>query len=105
MNYKELSQTATQWQRCKAVTIVNPLEDAQPKTAYFSEETIVELPGQSPLKQDVGSCFKEFSPNAEIQVLDLSTGLPNGETITHAKLYQILYSLYIATATERDASL
>ena len=103
MNYKQTDLAGTSWVRCRTVTINNPLSDAVP-IAYFQEEKVVSVGGVN-LKVDVGSCAKAFDPAATIALLDPATGEPTGETATHAELYSILFSLYMQTALERDASL
>lgn len=114
MNYRESNITGSTWVRCRAVTITNPHESqlvapgplstgVQP-TAYFQEEQVVTLPNNQVILRDLGSCQKAFSPSAVIPLLDPTTGLPTGTTVTHGELYAILYSLYIQTATERDAA-
>lgn len=101
-DYKEQSISGNQWQRCRAVTITNP-HGGQPM-AYFQEEALVVL-GADTIQRDVGSCQAAFNPAAEIPLLDPTTLLPTGATTTHAALYQILFSLYMQAATERDAQL
>lgn len=98
-DYKEQSISGNKWQRCRAVTILNP-HGGQP-TAHFQEEEVATYGGDT-LQQDVGSCQATFSPGDVIPLLDVATLLPTGQTATHAQLYQILFSLYMATAQARD---
>jgi len=53
---------------------------------------------------DSGACQTLYVPSAVIEILDPATNNPTGETITQQNLYNILYSLYIATAKARDAA-
>lgn len=99
-DYKEQSITGNKWQRCRAVTITNP-HGGQPM-AYFQEEEVATY-GANVLQRDVSSCQATFDPGAEIALLDVTTLLPTGQTTTHGALYQILFSLYMATAQARDA--
>lgn len=113
MNYKETNLTGTSWTRCKSITITNPLANdptpgpavqQPPKPiALFNEETVTQLSNNSVSKQDTGYCSTEFNPISTIPLIDTETGAPTGETITHAELYRILFSLYMQTATSRDA--
>jgi hypothetical protein len=109
MNYKETIATGTSWVRCRAITITNAFQENIPghipeiPTAYFTEEKVVNLEGVKMLIP-VGSCSKVFNPFDEITLINSATGEITGETVTHAKLYEILYSLYLQTAQERDAA-
>lgn len=113
MNYRESNITGSTWVRCRAVTITNPHESqlvppgpltpGVSPTAYFQEEQVVTLPNNEAILRDIGACQKAFNPGATIPLLDPATGQPTGTTVTHGELYAILYSLYIQTATERDA--
>lgn len=100
-DYKEQAITGSKWQRCRAVTITNP-HQGQPM-AFFQEEEVA-IYGETTLQRDVGSCQAGFNPAITIELLDPATMLPTGQTTTHAALYQILFSLYMATAQARDAA-
>lgn len=100
-DYKESGLTGTQWQRCKMVTINNPL--VGPKTVFFDEERVISL-GDQNLKQPVAGCSKNFAANGSFSLLDPNTNLPTGNTMSHTDLYNALYSLYMQTAWERDTA-
>jgi len=102
MNYKQTELAGTSWVRCRAVTINNPLTDGTPM-AYFQEEKVVSVEGSN-LRVDSGACSKAFDPAGTITLINPETGEPTGETVTHADLYAILFSLYMQTALERDAA-
>lgn len=106
MNYKETNLTGTAWTRCRAVTINNPLQsslvDAGSPVAYFQEEQVISMEGAN-LMRDSGACSANFASDGVISLRDLVTGDLTGATTTHAELYQVLYSLYMQTALERDA--
>jgi hypothetical protein len=101
-DYKQSALTGTAWQRCKTVVINNPL--VGPKGVYFEEERVISLDGQD-LRQPVGGCSKTFDAGGSFPLLDPGTNLPVGVSMSHAELYVALYSLYMQTATERDAAL
>ena len=107
MNYKETNLTGTAWTRCRAVTINNPLQsslvDAGSPVAYFQEEQVISMEGAN-LMRDSGACSARFTPNGVIHLRDPETGEATGETVTHAALYAILFSLYMQTALERDGA-
>jgi hypothetical protein len=100
-DYKQSDLTGTQWQRCKAVIINNPLVGA--KAVMFQEERVISLSGQN-LRQPLDGCSKKFSADGTFPLLDPSTNLPTGASMTHTELYVALYSLYMQTAMERDSN-
>lgn len=100
-NYKEQIGTGSAWTRCKAIAIENPLSGL----AYVNfTETRCASVGEFSSEQFTGVLHKEFNPSEEIELRDPSTGEAVGATMTHGELYVALYSLYIQTATERDAA-
>ena len=115
MNYKEESAVGSSWVRCKTIVISNPLLDPNlpymnnphsppPKVEiYFTEEKVLKVNSDTILN-NCGSCSKEFNPTELVPLLDVHTNEPTGETFTHMDLYTQLYSLYIQTATNRDAT-
>lgn len=102
MNYKQATLEGTSYQRCKSLRIENPHASLQQTpTAVFVEESVIQSGGQTFLL-DGGVCRAEFSTTAAIELRDPQTGEKTGQTMTHAELYQALYSLYLQTAIERD---
>lgn len=100
-DYKEAALIGTEWQRCHNVTISNPLIGT--KAVMFSEERVVSLPSGD-ISKEVPGCRKAFSVDGAFPLLDPVTNEPTGQTMSHAGLYQALYSLYMQTAMERDAA-
>lgn len=98
-NYKESNVSGVEYQRCHQLKIFNPLIGA--KAAEFYEEKILTI-NNTFVVTGSDSCRKVFNPAEVINLLDPATGNPTGETVTHQKLYEILYSLYLQTALERD---
>jgi hypothetical protein len=113
MNYNESNVSGTSWTRCRAVTINNPLSGkgaislltGQPigPNCIFTEETAIALDTET-LTFDSGACQQKYVSTDVIELLDPATNNPTGQTITQQNLYNILYSLYIATAKARDAA-
>lgn len=101
MNYREQTETGTSWRRCHEVHIYNPLDGA--KRVRMDEQDVVTFNGKT-ADMNAGYIAKDFDPTAAIQLLNLDTGLPTGEVMTHAELYQALYSLYMQCAAERDGA-
>ena len=111
MNYKETALAGTSWVRCRAITITNPLAGTEETdqrtgllvgpTAFFTEEKVVTMDGAD-LRVPSGYCSKAFNPEDTITLINPETGEVTGATVTHGALYEILYSLYMQTALERD---
>lgn len=103
-NYKETSieATLTKYQRCSHIMIDNPYQ--QQPTIHMSEQE-VSLLGTDVLKiEGVGGLNFPFDPAVVVTLIDPTTNLPTGTTVTMGEVYAILYSLYIQKAAERDAS-
>lgn len=108
MNYKQTAVAGTSWIRCSAIHISNPLEDSENAnistlgpSAVFTEQKVIAMEGTD-ITIPAGTCSKTFNPMETITIVNPETGQPTGNTITHAELYVILYSLYLQTAQERD---
>ena len=100
-NYKETSVTGSAWQRCYQVVVDNSLEGQ--KSIRFDEEQVVQMADGNVFKA-LGPLPVNYDPTATIDVLDPSTGQSTGKTITHADLYDYLYSAYMQAAAARDAA-
>jgi hypothetical protein len=101
-NYNETSVAGNIWTRCFSVHIVNNY-GATPQI-IFGEQQLIELDNMPPIMGgNNNSCSVVFNAAASIAILDTTTGTPTGQTVTQQELYNILYSLYIATAKARDA--
>lgn len=100
-NYKEQIATGTTWVRCKAVTIENPLNGAA--RATFQETRCTSVSGVTS-EQFAGLLGLEFKPDSTVALRDPQTGELTGQTSTHAQVYQLLYSIYMQAALERDAA-
>lgn len=99
-NYKEVLAQNSVYTRCHTLIVNNPYE-RQP-SVQFQEERVVRVDDQV-FFQPMEGCRIDVTPGALITVLDPVTNLPTGETVTHERLYQLLYSAYIQTALERDS--
>lgn len=112
-NYQESNISGVTWTRCNTVIITNPLpgspsaevrpttKEPYPPSATFKEEQIMSIDNKIYVTGN-SICAKDFEPTSLIPLLDPNTNQPTGTSVTHAELYQILYSLYIQTAMERD---
>lgn len=97
-NYKESDVTGTQWTRCTRVVIENPYGGAP--SIIFVEENAIQL-GEKVITQPSGNLFTPFNPTDEIPLLD-DNGVDTLETFNHLQVYQMLNSLYMYLAAQRD---
>lgn len=99
-DYKETTVTGSQWQRCCAINIDNTY--GQAPTVRLQEEQITNVNGEL-FKKPVGGLSVPFDLAAEIELLDPTTGLPLGATMTQGQIHVALWSLYMQAAAARDA--
>ena len=102
MNYKQINVTGLSYRRAKSVRIDNPVNQAP--TIFFIEEQVTTLASGEILSKEVDQLRVVYDPLADIAILDPDTGLPIGETLSHAQVYQYLFSAYMAAATARDVA-
>lgn len=100
-DYKEQQATGRTWVRCKVVTIENPLNGTAQVT--FQETQCASINGITS-EQFAGLLGLEFKPDSSVALRDPQTGELTGQTSTHAQVYQLLYSIYMQAALERDAA-
>ena len=101
-NYNETPVAGNTWTRCANVYIGNNYGVTPIIT--FGEQQLIALDNLSPMVVNTNqSCTAQFDATANIVILDPTTGTPTGQTVTQQELYNIIYSLYIATAQARDA--
>ncbi|GAB3359126.1 MULTISPECIES: hypothetical protein [Giesbergeria] len=100
-DYKEQQATGRTWVRCRAMTVENPLNGAA--VATFQETQCASINGVTS-EQFAGMLGVEFRPDSTIALRNPETGELTGQTSTHAQVYQLLYSLYMQAALERDAA-
>lgn len=101
-NLHETTGTGSTWTRCTSISIANPASGVP--SIMFAEATVAEI-GAVKVEQITGNIIGTFAPTADIPLRDPETGDLTGSTVTQAYLYQILYSLYMQKALERDASI
>jgi hypothetical protein len=99
-NYKETAVTATQWRRAIAINIRNVYQSV-PRMA-IEEEDVLAMPDGRLIFTPAGSLVSLFDPSRTIPLRDPATGELTGEEVSEAFLQQLLYSLYMREALERD---
>lgn len=98
-NYNETNVSGTEYSRCYEISIINPL-DLTP-IVQFKEEKVTNL-GDRTFKEMSRIIGVPFDPAKVITLLDSTTGIPTGSTITMGEVYEIMYSAYIQEATALD---
>lgn len=100
-DYQETTVTGQAWQRCCQVVIENPLGGTP--AVRFDEERVLAIDARH-LRTPVGTLALAFDPAKTIPLRDPVTGELTGDTTTYGAAYVLLYSAYLAAATERDAA-
>ncbi len=98
-DYKYKQETATEWQRCAAVVILNPHQGVA--SIRMDEEKII-ANADGFYSKSVGSFQFTFPPDEVIQLRNPANGELTGDTMTCSDMYVALYSLYIQKALARD---
>lgn len=108
-NYKESTLQGTSWRRCRMIQINNPHASLfqQKAAATFYEEDVIDLGnGQLVFLPEPGpkTVFSVVvDPTKTFDIYDPITGQKvEGQTMSHAQLYGILYSAYRTEAEKRD---
>jgi hypothetical protein len=98
-NYRQATIEGTTWTRAFKVVVNHPVQGGS--SIEFHEEQAIQMLGNTTTTPSE-VLTAAFDPEAEIEVLDPSTGEPTGMTISEAYVYAALYSKYIAMAKTRD---
>lgn len=102
-NYKEekVNEEITKWMRASEININNSLGINPIVT--FIEESVTKLSSGQVFTQRCGQLVKELSDMSEsIQIIDMSTGLPKGQSMNFKEIYDVVASLYLDLAMKRD---
>ena len=102
MDYQEAPVAGKRWKRCYAINIKNQL--GQTPSVEMFEEVVTTLE-EDTFKKSSGSLQVLFDPSAEIPLLDPTTGLSLGVSMTQGQIHVALWSLYMMSALARDAAL
>ena len=101
-DYKQTTINGTSWQRAWRVECENPLDGQRQIT--FHEEQVLNATGQA-IRTPAGSVSVHLTADnalTSFPLLDPDTGAQLG-TATYAQVYHMLHSLYMHSATQRDA--
>lgn len=100
-NYKETSINGNEYQRCAAITIINPV-GKNPSISF--EEQKITIIGETLIETPIGSIVLSFDPAKVIELRNPQTGELLNSSVTFEEVYTILYSAYIQEAIARDSS-
>lgn len=101
-DYKEATVTGQSWQRCSQIVIENPHKGVP--VVRFDEERVLALQTGADVRTPAGTLALTFDPAKTIPLCDPATGELTGESATYEAAYVLLYSAYLAAATERDGA-
>jgi hypothetical protein len=102
-DYKDTTVEGTAYVRCPQFIGWNPYGGTP--SISFAEEQVINLTGGQTIRQPASGFTAMLTPETatnEIPILDPTTGLPTGTSVTFAQVYGIMYSVYIQLAKERD---
>ena len=99
-DYREATVMGQSWQRCNQIVIENPHKGAP--VVRFDEERVLALQTGRDVRTPAGSLALPFDPSKIIPLRDPATGELTGEVASYGMAYVLLYSAYLAAATERD---
>ena len=101
-NYNEKSLSGVKWTRSHKIVIDNPYIGT-PSITFYEQDVVSspDIPNVSIVPTQT-ILTKNYVQGEAIDIIDPTTGLPTGETISSDTLYATIYSLYIKVATERD---
>lgn len=99
-NYKQNAVTGETYQRANQVVVDNPL-GGTPRISFLEQEVITLSDGRVILNQ-VPGCGIDFNAGDTFPLVDPATDLPTGESVTHADLQTMIYSLYKQLRTQAD---
>lgn len=102
-DYNESQVAGHVWQRAHQIVIDNVR--GTPPTIRFDEERVVAFEDGTEIRNPLGSLVVPFDPAKQVPLLNPLTGEPTSTSISHGEVYAIIYSAYIAAASERDAAL
>lgn len=100
-DYKETTVNGKSWDRAQLAIISNHY--GQMPTVTYQEERILALDGGN-IRQQLGQLSYDIDLMGVIELVDVETLLPTGETIPVALVHQALFSDYINRAKARDAA-
>lgn len=98
-DYRQAQLSGTKWRRCCGIDIHNPYN--KPAQVNFREQDVVLIDDKT-VQLDTGNITITVVPEKTFPLIDPTTGLHTGTSVSHAEVYVILYSAYLAEAVERD---
>ena len=100
MGFKLMHQTMAgeQFVRCLQVVIDNRAALPAP-VVTFHQERVVQESGGALLRAPLSPATLRFDPAAKIPVIDPDTGEATGDVVTHADVFKLVYSAYVASIT------
>jgi hypothetical protein len=102
-DYRKISVTGERWRRCCHGEFDNA-SGATPWIRFDFEDRVALADGES-IGTPAASVVRRFdTPDSILDLRNPETGLPTGQTLTHAELYAVLWSLAMESAEMADAA-
>jgi hypothetical protein len=106
-DYMKRKETAEIWRRAYEVRLQNPLEGQGPRRIIFDEQDIIELGGETIIRNFNPGKFPAeitFEEGKSFPLIHPATQEPLGKDMSHEEFYMIVFSLYMHAAKMRDAA-
>lgn len=104
MNYKQTAITGESWTRASRVLIENPLDDNS--SIRFIEDRVINLGESGKFSTSAVSVLTERlteeNKSTSFDILDPETLESTGKVMLYKDVYQVLNSLYMHLAKQRD---
>jgi len=97
--YNGQSVEGQTWQRASKIVFDNSLSGNL--SVLFNEERVVKV-GDKVATSFVGNLVGNFAPTGTVPLRNPETNELTGQTVSHADIYILLYSLYMQHAEQRD---
>ncbi len=98
-DYRQTDIVGTRWRRCCGIDIHNPF--GKTGQVNFREQDLALVGGQA-IQLGTSNITIPVDMGKSFPILNPVTGDVTEQMMTHAELYVLLYSAYIAEATARD---
>jgi hypothetical protein len=106
-DYMQRKETAEIWRRSYEVRLQNPLEGKGPRRIIFDEQDIIELGGETIIRNFNPGKFPAeitFEVGQSFPLIHPATQEPLGKSMSHEEFYMIVFSMYMHAAKMRDAA-
>lgn len=99
-DYRQSQVSGTKWRRCCGIDVYNPF--GKQGQVNFREQDLVLIDDKA-VQIGTGNIATQVDMKKTFPLINPETGEATDKFVSHAEVYVILYSAYLAEAAERDA--